>query len=47
LDWRNTPTECFDSSLAQRFFTRMTKTRRPMTNTLLNPKIVEGMDSAL
>ena len=35
LDHRNTPTSGHDTSLAQRFFNRRTRTLLPMTNKLL------------
>ena len=38
LDWRNTPTEGFDSSPAQRFFGRRCKTLLPTHGTLLAPQ---------
>ena len=37
LDWRNTPTEGFGTSPAQRFFGRRCRTLLPMTEALLKP----------
>ncbi|XP_064115239.1 uncharacterized protein LOC135221369 [Macrobrachium nipponense] len=43
LEWGNTPTEGFNSSPAQRFFGRGTKSQLPTTENLLKPKIVDGV----
>ena len=43
MEWRNTPTEGFDSSPAQRFFGRRTRSQLPTTETLLKPKIVKNV----
>ena len=42
LDWRNTPTECMNTSPVQRLFSRRTKTVLPTTSDLLTPKIEKG-----
>jgi len=39
LDWRNTPTEGFKTSPAQRLFSRRTRTLLPTTVTMLHPKV--------
>ncbi|XP_066938886.1 uncharacterized protein [Macrobrachium rosenbergii] len=41
LEWRNTPTEGFNSSPAQRFFGRRTRSQLSITEILLKPKIVD------
>ena len=43
LEWRNTPTEGFNSSPAQRFFGRRTRSLLPTTEKSLKPKIVDGV----
>ena len=43
LEWRNTPTEGFNSSPAQRFFGRRTRSLLPTTEKALKPKIVDGV----
>jgi len=43
LDFRNTPTEGYSSSPAQRMFNRRTKTLIPMSNNLLRPEILTGV----
>ena len=42
LDWRNTPTECMNTSPVKRLFSRRTKTVFPTTSELLTPKIEKG-----
>ena len=42
LDWRNTPTECMNTSPVQRLFSRRTKTVFSTTSDLLTPKIEKG-----
>ena len=42
LDWRNTPTECMNTSPVQRLFSRRTKTVLPTTSDLFTPKIEKG-----
>ena len=39
LSWRNTPTECLDSSPAQRLYSRRTRTLIPTAKTLLQQEI--------
>ncbi len=43
LHWRNTPTEGLDSSPAQRLMSRRLRTGLTMANSLLFPKVVEGV----
>ena len=43
LNWRNTPTEGLDSSPAQRFLGRRTKTDIPVASELLKPKIIQDV----
>lgn len=43
LEWRNTPTEGFESSPAQRFLGRRTRSQLPTTENLLKPKIIENV----
>ena len=47
LEWRNTPTEGFNSSPVQRFFGRRTRSQLPVTENLLKPKIVENVPEIL
>ena len=47
LDWRNTPTEGFDSSPMQRLFGRRTKTLLPTSRRLLKPQTVRGVQAGL
>ena len=45
LDWRNTPSEGFGSSPAQRLMGRRCKTRLPVAGTLLRPRLTVEADS--
>lgn len=47
LDWRNTPSEGIPGSPAQRLFGRRTKTLLPMSQTLLQPKLVTNVNRHL
>ncbi|KAK3745971.1 hypothetical protein QZH41_004134 [Actinostola sp. cb2023] len=47
LDWRNTPTEGVNSSLAQRLYGRRTRTLLPTSATLLKPKIPHNVRDKL
>ncbi|KAL0195098.1 hypothetical protein M9458_008670, partial [Cirrhinus mrigala] len=47
LHWRNTPTEGLDSSPAQRLMSRRLRTGLPMANSLLTPRVVEGVSEKL
>ncbi len=47
LHWRNTPTEGLDSSPAQRLMSRRLRTGLTMANSLLFPKVVEGVSEKL
>ncbi|KAL5020892.1 hypothetical protein ScPMuIL_000047 [Solemya velum] len=43
LEWRNTPTEGFNSSPVQRLMSRRTQSSIPMSAELLKPKVIEGV----
>ena len=43
LEWRNTPTEGFNSSPAQRFIGRRTQFQLPITDKLLKPNLIKGI----
>ena len=47
LDFRNTPSEGMDSTPAQRLFSRRTCTSLPMTNHLLQPKVIPNIHQNL
>jgi hypothetical protein len=47
LHWQNTPTEGLDSSPAQRLMSRKLRSGLPITNSLLFPKVVEGVSEKL
>ena len=47
LDYRNTPTQGVDSSPVQRLMSRRTRTRVPVSSTLLHPKVEENVPEKL
>ncbi|KAJ8371257.1 hypothetical protein SKAU_G00112850 [Synaphobranchus kaupii] len=47
LHWRNTPTEGLDSSPAQRLMARRLKTSLPVVDSLLLPRVVDGVAEKL
>lgn len=47
LHWRNTPTDGLDSSPAQRLMSRRLRTGLPTANSLLFPKVIEGVSEKL
>lgn len=47
LHWRNTPTEGLDSSPAQRLMARRLKTSLPVADSLLLPRVVDGVAEKL
>ena len=47
LDWRNTPSEGLDCSPCQRLFSRRTRTRLPLAQKLLKPKVSENVQDKL